>query len=238
MDYKSYVGPVTRYDLMGAIQFNLLTYIGLREHHTLLDVGCGSLRAGKLFIPYLLPNKYFGVEPNKWLIDEGIRKEVGRSQVKIKKPRFLYCDDWRFTDFNTMFDYIIAQSIFTHASSKQISDCMREAWKVLSDDGVFIANFEMGERNYEGDCWMYPEAVTYTFNHIIELGEAAGFNVYDFSWWHPGGHRWFALAKEGCETVMKYPEFIPAHITIPTCFKVMPNGTGDTRTSGSRQTTV
>ena len=54
LDYREYVGTSETYDIGGAIQFNLLTTLGLREHHRLLDVGCGSLRAGRLFIPYLL----------------------------------------------------------------------------------------------------------------------------------------------------------------------------------------
>ena len=44
--YKAYVGPPSVYDLVGAMQFNLLTSFGLRDFHKLLDIGCGSLRAG------------------------------------------------------------------------------------------------------------------------------------------------------------------------------------------------
>jgi hypothetical protein len=57
-DYRSYVGPSDEYDIMGATQFNLLTSLGLRENHTLLDFGCGSLRAGRLFITYLTKSRY------------------------------------------------------------------------------------------------------------------------------------------------------------------------------------
>ncbi|MHC4422967.1 MAG: hypothetical protein ACYS1E_20600, partial [Planctomycetota bacterium] len=53
--YMAYVGPPDRYDLMGASQFRLLCTLGLRAPHRLLDFGCGSLRAGRLFIPYLNP---------------------------------------------------------------------------------------------------------------------------------------------------------------------------------------
>jgi hypothetical protein len=52
-DYKDYVGLPSRYDFMGATQFRLLCALGLRANHTLLDFGCGSLRAGRLFIVYL-----------------------------------------------------------------------------------------------------------------------------------------------------------------------------------------
>src|SRR5690242_11872125 len=65
--YRSFVGPPERYDLLAALQFNLLTSLGLREYHSLLDIGCGSLRAGRLFMTYLLPGNYCGVEPEQWL---------------------------------------------------------------------------------------------------------------------------------------------------------------------------
>ena len=53
--YKAYVGPPKKYDLMGAMQFNLLTSFGLRDYHKLLDIGCGSLRSGKMLIPFFSP---------------------------------------------------------------------------------------------------------------------------------------------------------------------------------------
>ena len=42
---------------MGATH-RLLTALSLREHHRVLDFGCGSLRAGRLLIPYLLPGHF------------------------------------------------------------------------------------------------------------------------------------------------------------------------------------
>ena len=40
--YSAYVGPAGQWDFMGATQFRLLTALGLREHHRLLDLGCGG----------------------------------------------------------------------------------------------------------------------------------------------------------------------------------------------------
>ena len=51
MNYKGYDGSDDNYDLVGAMQFNLLTALGLREYHKFLDIGCGSLRAGRLSTP-------------------------------------------------------------------------------------------------------------------------------------------------------------------------------------------
>jgi SAM-dependent methyltransferase len=51
--YRAYVGPPDRFDFMSATQFSLLFALGLRDHDCVLDFGCGSLRLGRLLIPYL-----------------------------------------------------------------------------------------------------------------------------------------------------------------------------------------
>ena len=46
--YRAFVDFPGRYDVgAAAMQFSLLTALGLREDHSLLDIGCGSLRAGR-----------------------------------------------------------------------------------------------------------------------------------------------------------------------------------------------
>lgn len=63
--YRAYVGDPERYDVLAVQQFRVLTDLGLREHHKVLEVGCGSLRFGRLLLPYLLPDRYVGVEPEQ-----------------------------------------------------------------------------------------------------------------------------------------------------------------------------
>jgi hypothetical protein len=88
--YRAYVGPPEDYDLIAAMAFNLVTTLGLRQHHSLLDLGCGSLRIRRLLIPYLNRGKYFGVEPNEWLVEEGIKREIGEALLEIKRPTFFF----------------------------------------------------------------------------------------------------------------------------------------------------
>jgi hypothetical protein len=59
--YRAWVGPPEDYDRIAALQVALLLCVGLRETHFFLDVGCGSLRGGRMLIPYLRPGRYFGV---------------------------------------------------------------------------------------------------------------------------------------------------------------------------------
>jgi SAM-dependent methyltransferase len=192
-DYRTHVGPPERYDLMGAIQFNLLTGLALREDHYLLDIGCGSLRAGRLFIPYLLPGHYFGIEPEEWAVQEGIRNELGEDAIRIKRPTFSYDSNFTLSVFGQTFDFIMAQSIFSHAYQSQIQRCLAEAKAVLKPTGVFIATYLAGSENYTGDEWVYPGCVKYTPDFMIELAQEAGLACQPFDWYHPGDQTWLLL---------------------------------------------
>ncbi len=203
-DYRGFVGPSETYDLISATQFNLLTFLDLREDHYLLDIGCGSLRAGKLFIPFLLPGRYHGIEPEQWLIDEGIRNELGKDMLGVKKPVFNNDDNFTLSVFEKKFDYILAHSIFSHASERQISRCLSEARKVMRPTSLFIATFAKGDDNYSGDEWVYPGFVMYTEDHMRALFEKQGLASTILSWPHPEFQVWIVAAlrnhTEGTET--------------------------------------
>ncbi len=188
--HRAFVGPANDYDIASAIQFNLLTYLGLREYHSLLDIGCGSLRAGRLFIPYLLPSKYFGLEPNQWLIEDSIQKEIGQDLVNIKQPTFAYDQEFSLSVFNCQFDFLMAQSIFSHASQSQISKCLAEVKKVMKKEGIFAATFFLGNESYTGNEWVYPGAVKFTLEKMQNLAESQELKVKLFNWPHHNLQSW------------------------------------------------
>lgn len=195
-DYRAFIGPAQNYDLVAAMQFNLLTHLGLREHHTLLDIGCGSLRAGKLTIPYLLPGNYCGIEPEQWLLDEGIAKEIGSSQVALKRPTLINDRNFTLSAFNRRFDYLLAQSIFSHTSQAQMIRCLGEARQVMTPQSIFVATYVAGDSNYTGDEWVYPECVTYTPDHMSALAASQGLACHPVRWMHPNGQSWVAIVRD------------------------------------------
>ena len=193
-DYRGFVGPSEKFDLISAVQFNLLTFLDLREDHYLLDIGCGSLRAGKLFIPFLLPGRYHGVEPEQWLIDEGIRNELGEDILGVKRPVFNNDDNFTLSIFGRKFDFILAHSIFSHASERQISRCLSEARRVMMPTSLFIATFAKGDDDYTGDEWVYPGFVMYTEDHMRALFDEQGLSSTILNWPHPEYQVWIVGA--------------------------------------------
>jgi SAM-dependent methyltransferase len=193
-DYRTYVGPADSYDRMAAMQFNLLTYLGLRQDHSLLDIGCGSLRAGRLFIPYLNPGRYFGIEPEEWLLREAIKKEVGQAMIDLKRPTFSSNAEFQLTTFGQSFDFIIAQSIFSHIGERHIGQAAAEAKRVLKPEGLFVASFfEDPTRNYTGDKW--ATKATYTMARMKEMIEKASLHCERFVWPHTGFQTWILITQ-------------------------------------------
>ncbi len=190
-EYRQHVGPADGYDRMSAMQFNLLTYLGLTENHFLLDIGCGSLRAGRLFIPYLRPGHYFGIEPVEWLLQAGVDHEVGRSQIEIKRPSFNSNSEFRLSEFQRDFDFLMAQSIFSHTSQDQIRACLAEAKKVMRPDAIFTASYCEGAQNYTGDKWTVR--ANYTFARMKELVDETGLSCDALDWPHTDMQKWLLI---------------------------------------------
>lgn len=196
--YRAYVGPPKRFDFLSASQFGLLFMLGLNERHKVLDFGCGSLRLGRLLIPFLQEKGYYGIEPNKWLIDDGFEYELGHDALGLKQPQFAYNDDFDCTVFDTQFDFIIAQSILTHAGPDLAKLFLASARKALGDQGVFLASLKLGQHpklEAPGPGWHYPYNIQYSKALIGELLTESGLHWKEIAWFHPGAS-WIVAARD------------------------------------------
>ena len=193
--YTAYVGPPALYDFMGATQFRLLCALGLRAHHRLLDLGCGSLRAGRFFIAYLDPGHYHGIEPNPWLIREAIETRLGEDFVRINQPHFDENGDFR-VPFDTRFDYVLAQSIFSHTGPDLARQAIRNLALALSDGGLIVANFLVDRRDSGESGWVYPGCVRFLPRTIERIADEANLVTTRLPWYHPNGLTWYLMAPK------------------------------------------
>ena len=206
--YKAYVGPPLKYDLLGALQFTLLTACGLRAEHRLCDIGCGSLRGGKMLIPYLNTGNYFGLEPNEWLVKEGIKKELGLGLVDLKKTSFTHNFNFDLNAFSGSFDFLIAQSIFSHTTANQVTQCLTSAKAKMKPHSLFLATFVEGEEDYQGQEWVYPGCVEFKPKTIKRMAQEKGLVATRTNWPHPNNQTWYLIHfAENQETANKKAEF-------------------------------
>lgn len=184
--YRAYVGPPEDYDLIAAMAFNLLTTLGLRQHHSLLDLGCGSLRIGRLLIPYLNRGKYFGIEPNQWLVEEGIRRELGQTLVQIKQPTFFFSDSPdTIAQAKISFDFVLAQSIFSHCGLDLIKGWLSAISRSLAEAGALVATFLIGQEDAAQTGWIYPGCVNYRPTTLERTAKDVNLRFEILDWKHP-----------------------------------------------------
>jgi cyclopropane fatty-acyl-phospholipid synthase-like methyltransferase len=139
--------------------FYSLCILGLRPESNLLDIGCGCLRNGFLLMNYLDPKRYFGVEPNVGMLDEGIQK-LARPFVEAKSPSFAHTDTFDFAGSfpGVTFDFVLARSIFTHTSKLQMEMCFEQLEKVTAPGAIFLLSYYPPRKllgsEYKGKDWV------------------------------------------------------------------------------------
>jgi SAM-dependent methyltransferase len=196
--YTAYVGPPDQYDFMGGSQFALLFLLGLREHHKVLDFGCGSLRAGRLLIPYLDVGNYYGIEPNAWLIEDALARQLGGME-RLKSPRFSRSDSFEADVFGESFDFILAQSIFSHSGPALTAKALHSFARSLRPEGLCAATFIEGDEDTP-EGWFYTGitrrgTVRYRPSLISRLAADCGLKAARLTWKHPR-QSWWLMGHE------------------------------------------
>jgi len=116
----------------------------LRPEHYLLDVACGSFRAGRFFIEYLLPSHYYGFDGDCELIKQGIKHVLKPAGLLAKKP-VIHCikltpEPLDFMKlFKRKFDYIWIHALFDHIPPDVVRATLIGLSKVLASTGYIYA---------------------------------------------------------------------------------------------------
>jgi SAM-dependent methyltransferase len=140
-EHREVVGEL--WDEIGDLEHRFLIDHDLQPQHTLLDIGCGSLRGGVHFIRYLEPGNYIGVDFDQSLLDAGfaIELKVARLQDKMPQENLVCLLEFEFDRLDRHFDFVLAHSLFTHLTFNRIRQCLERLAPVIKIGGHFFATF-------------------------------------------------------------------------------------------------
>lgn len=75
----------------------------------------------------------------------------------------------------------------------------------MKPNSMFVATFIEGEKNYEGDKWVYPKCVTYTQERMACLAKEFGLICKPIGWPHHNQQKWILI-------------YYPNYKEVPTTF--------------------
>jgi len=182
---------------IGRLQFEFLVNNGLRPDQRLLDIGCGTLRGGRHFIKYMNAGNYSGIDISPKAIEYG-KHLVAQEGLSEKQPRLQVSrnKDLRFEEFDgEVFDYLLAQSVFTHLKPEHIEECFEHIGRIMKQDSIFFFTFNREDREFKQ---IGLKDFGYPFAFFQRLADEHGFDVRDRSadYSHPRGQHMAMLSKK------------------------------------------
>jgi hypothetical protein len=170
--HRAYIGG--RWDEWGQVEFDFMLSRGLQPHHVLLDIGCGALRAGVHFIPYLEPGNYLGVEKEKALIRRALARELPREVRERKRPELVISGSFEFDRLSKPADFALAWSLFTHLNAYDLETCLRKLRAYVPPHHHFYASFGPGQSSGNAARSHAHAAFHYSPEELAAMGERNG----------------------------------------------------------------
>lgn len=157
-NHQNYVGPEEKYYTFGPRVFlEILAATGIQPSHKVLDVGCGSLRVGKLLIPYLNAGNYTGIEPNSEMLMAGLTYELSTPMINDKAPVFGASPEF-IPPHAGHFDLVIAIQVFIHCGPQQFVDFLTKMRELSS---MVYVTLKIDEENPGTTDWPNPANIRY-----------------------------------------------------------------------------
>jgi SAM-dependent methyltransferase len=111
----------------------------------MLEIGCGNLRAGRLFIEHLDAGDYYGIDisPDILLAAQRTLAEAG---LQHKLPHLTLVQDLKLGFLPAgYFDVVHAHSVFSHCPVEVIDECLAHVGRVMKPGGFFDFTFDRTE---------------------------------------------------------------------------------------------
>jgi SAM-dependent methyltransferase len=160
----------------GERQFDRLCERGLAPDHQLLEIGCGTLRAGQYFVEYLDSGNYYGIDVSPDAIEEG-KSILGDELLETKQPNLIVNEDLRFTELrDETFDFIHSIGVFTHIPPATVREAFENLPNIMHEDSLFYASFNIDGRVPAG-IKISRKSFEYTEQELKELATQSGLKL-------------------------------------------------------------
>jgi SAM-dependent methyltransferase len=181
------VGSPTREEWLrlGQVQFGYLRDHGLRPDDHMLEIGCGNLRAGRLFIDYLEPGHYYGIDisPDILLAAQRTLAEFG---LQAKMPHLTLVNDLSFAFLPpSRFTVVHAHSVFSHSPWQVIEQCLANVARVMAPGAFFDFTFD---RTEGAEHHVLREDFYYRAETLLGLARHQGLTARLMADWDALGH--------------------------------------------------
>lgn len=181
------VGSHTRESWLqiGQLQFDFAVSHGLKPDMRMLELGCGNLRAGRLFIDYLETGNYYGLDISPDILI-GAQDTIAEFDLRAKLPHLIFVKDLRLRFLPSgYFDFVHAHSVFSHSPIDVIDECLAHVGRVMAPGGFFDFTFDRteGEEHH-----VLREDFYYRTETLIALAARHGLEAAYLSDWDATGH--------------------------------------------------
>jgi SAM-dependent methyltransferase len=181
------VGSHTRESWLeiGKLQFDYAVGHGLKPEMRMLEIGCGNLRAGRLFIEYLEPGNYYGVDISPDILIAA-QDTIAEGGLAARLPYLTLIKDLRLGFLpEASFDFVHAHSVFSHSPIGVIDECFAHVGRVMTSDGFFDFTFD---RTEGPEHQVLHEDFYYQTQTLIQLAAKHGLDATFMDDWETTGH--------------------------------------------------
>jgi SAM-dependent methyltransferase len=171
---------------LGRMQFDYLVEHGLKPECRMLEIGCGNLRAGRLFIGYLYSGNYYGIDISPDILSAA-QETIVKHSLQDKLPYLAPVRDLRFAFLpDEHFDVVHAHSVFSHSPLHVIEECFAHVGRIMKPDGWFDFTFDRTEGQ---EHHVLREDFYYRTQTLIALAGRYGLKATFMQDWERSPHK-------------------------------------------------
>jgi SAM-dependent methyltransferase len=181
------VGSHTRESWLqiGQLQFDYAVSHGIKPDMAMLEIGCGNLRAGRLFIEYLDAGNYYGLDISPDILIAA-QDTIAEFDLRAKLPRLTFVKDLRLHFLpDKTFDFVHAHSVFSHSPIEVIDECLAHVGRIMASGGFFDFTFD---RTEGAEHHVLHEDFYYQTETLIALAAKHGLEATFMADWEATGH--------------------------------------------------